>query len=335
MEARRHPPAFALIELAAVLAAILLLAAALLISTSDTRRLARLGEDTANLRRIGSLTGSYAADNADLFWTFSWKRNQSYQTLYPELNNAATDQIAANNQLAYLLRTTANRPDMPVVPTLVPHFFYSHLVLATYAGLALPATSHISTADTYRLKWASDPACFDQGCFLPFQPSPDPAQKRNPYSSSFSTTLAFYDRSVVSNRISSAGIYNAYVVFSGTELGAFPLTAVRFPSQKVLLHDQNARHFGPRQPYCTHPEARLPLLMTEGSVAVRSAADANPGSEPNNPSSPAAPSFSYLPSGRPWEPPSLLPSGDIVQGRFRYTRRGLEGWDFGRPEVIP
>lgn len=329
-------PAFALIELAAVLVVSLLLAAALLISTSDSRRLARLGQDLTHLRAIGSSTAAYSADSADLFPTFSWRAGQVYQTQYPDLSNAPTDTQAAANQMVYILRTRAGRPDMPSIQAFIPHISYSHLVLADYAAQKFPWTAAISSADTHRQKWASDPACFDQGCFLPNQPDPlsSPLNKRWPYSASFSPTLAFFDQSEPQNRIQNQGSYSLYLVPSGTFLRGVQMTQVRYPSHKVMVHDSNARHFGPRQPYATHDEARLPLLMADGSVPVRAAAESNNGWVPQSPSSPSSLQFTYDPLARPWEPqPITSPGGDFVRGRFRYTRQAILGRDFGGPEI--
>lgn len=332
---RRGGPAargFALVELAAVAAVAVAAAAILLIASSDSRRLARLNQDVAQLRSMGAAVQAYGADNSDLFPTFSWRAGESHSQ-YPELNNAGSDLQAAANQLVHILRTRGGRPDMPVMFALLPHFRYSHLILADYTGQPIPWIAAISSADTHRLRWARDPACFDQNCFGPYQPSPGTStNKRWPYSSSFEPTLAFIDRSAAPSCVSNQQSYNIYLVPGAVLLGGAPMAQVRHPSQKVMLHDTNARHFGPRQPYSTHDEARLPLLMADGSVPVRAAANSNPGWQPNAPTSTVSLQFSYAPQNL-WEPPPLNPGGDWVQGRFRYTRSGILGRDFGGPEV--
>lgn len=308
-----------------------LLAAFLLIAGSDNRRLGRLGEDVAHLKEIGAATGQYGSDNGDLFWTFSWRAGQTYQSQYPDLNGAADDLQAAANQAVYILRTKAGRAEIPRMTGWIPQIGYSHLVLLDYLGMALPSRMMISSGDRNRLQWASDPLCFDAGCF-PCQPGSGVGPfQRWPYSSSFSPSIPFIDRSAMGSRLSQQGAnYNQYYVFgSSTVLAGANMTSVAFSSQKVLLSDQNARHFGARQPYCTHPEARLPLLMVDGGVPVRSAADSNLGWDPNSAN---VSYFSYLPSAC-WDPPALNPAGDTVAGRFRYTRQGLAGRDFGGPEV--
>jgi hypothetical protein len=330
----RTDEGFTVVELVAVIGVSVLLAVCILLAGSDQRRLGRLGDDLVKLKTIGGCVGQYSADNADLCFSFSWVHAQSYQSQYPDLNNATDDVKAAANQAVYILRTRANRPDIPAIPAWIPHIQYSHLVLADYLDQRLPWKVAISSADRDRQNWASDPACFDQACFA-CQPAVGPEAKRWPYSGSFQLPTMYYDRSVAGARLNQTGLphgfYNYYP--TTTALGPARMSDVAFPSQKVLMHDINGRHFGTRQPYCTHPEARLPLLMVDGSVPVRSAADANPGWDPNVPSSPTLTmQFTYQPLGC-WEPPALNPGGDLVFGRFRYTRQSLFGRDFGGPEV--
>src|SRR5262249_32437507 len=124
---------------------------------------------------------------------------------------------------------------------------------------------------------------------------------------------------------------NTILIPSTAVLGPQHFTNVANPSQKVLVHDRNAWHFGSRQPYCTHPEARLPLLFVDGSVPIRHAPEGHLAGSPNNLSSPIPTSVIYSPSC--WEPPALNGGGDSVQGRFRFTRNGVLGRDFGGPEV--
>src|SRR5262249_59820141 len=120
---------------------------------------------------------------------------------------------AAANEAVYLVRTSANRPDIPVISSWIPHILYSHLVLADYLGRSLPWNAMISSEDGNRRRWAADPACFDQGCFLPNQPEPSPESRRWPYSASFIMGPAFFDESIVGYRIQSAGNTSYYQTF--------------------------------------------------------------------------------------------------------------------------
>jgi hypothetical protein len=334
---RHRGHGFMLTDLAAALIVAVIVAAFLVLCGANQRRLARLGDDLAHLKDIGAATLHYGADNLDTFPTYSWRRGPApVDPSDPNatgLLTASGDLQAAANQMVYILRTRGRQTDFPVLNGFIPHILYNHLPLAAYLDRDLPWRTAVSSADRNRLQWSQDPACFNIGCF-PCQPSPsDPNNRRWPFSGSFMPGIAFFDLSPAASRISQQGQYNFYITSSSTVLGGCRLSSVAFPSQKAMIHDQNARHFGDLQPYCTHPQARLPLLMSDGSVPVRSAADANPGWNPNSPTTPSPLTFLYAPSGNCWEPAPISPSGDLVQGRFRYTRNGIFGRDFGGPEV--
>jgi prepilin-type N-terminal cleavage/methylation domain-containing protein len=294
---------FTLVEAIAVMAIVGVLLAVLTVRGERSRRLGRLGDDMAHLRQMAArgdvVRRLVRGPRVDV----QLADGQTYQGQYPDLSNAADDLQAQANQMAYLMRTRGGRPTFPRFPSFVAFQSYSHLVLADFLGAGYPWMTAISAGDRNRLKWARDPACFDQGCFLPLQPTP-PAE-RWPYSGSFGITAAFVDESAVGSRLNQSGNpTNLYFTYgSQTRLGPQLLSAVARPAHKVLAHDQFAWHFGTRQPYCTHNEARLPLLFVDGSVRVCAAARTNPGWDPNTPSSLQPTSLSYTP--RPWEPATM------------------------------
>jgi hypothetical protein len=329
---------FTAVELAATVAVTAALCIFVLLTGPNQRRLARLGEDLAHLKELGAATGQYAQDAADRFWGFSWVRGQA--PIDPNDPNAAgltfasSDLQAAANQAVYIMRRRGNMPQIPAILSWIPHVSYSHLVLEDYLDKPLPWRTVISSADRWRLKWAADRDCFLANCNSCQPVGSDPINRRWLFSGSFQPGIAFFDLAARGNRITQASTYTQYFIPISPMLGGCQMSSVAFPSQKVLLHDQNARHFGARQPYCTHDEARLPLLMADGSVPVRSAADANPGWDPNSTSPTSVTHFTYFPNNACWDPPALNPSaGDQVLGRFRYTRNGIAGRDFGGPQT--
>src|SRR5262245_21346039 len=226
---RRPARGFVLIEAAAVVLVIVVLLAVLSLCAGGSRRLGRLGEDIARLKQVGAATGQYGADNGDLFWTFSWRHGQVYQTQYPDLNNAFDDLQAASNQAVYLMRTLGNRPNMPVLGSFIPHISYSHLVLAAYTNQRLPWLGMVSSGDVYRRKWEMDPACLFQNCFAPYQPNgSDPSNWRWVFSSSFAPVVALFDGSPVGARLDQSGnSVNQYFYFGqNTILGGQSLASV-------------------------------------------------------------------------------------------------------------
>lgn len=338
MPSAPHRPAFALLELAAAILIGAALLALLVIMGGESRRQARLGEDMAKLRRIGALTSDYAADCNDQFWSFSWKKGQALSA-WPELNNASSNLQAGANQAVDILRRVAGREDIFVISGWIAQVLYNHLPLGDHIG-RVPEQTFVSSLDRHRLKWSADPKGFDAGFYQP-APTGAPgtnAGKRWPYGASFQMPTSFYDSGSPGVRVTQSSTQSTYNVPAEPVLAGRTTAAVGFPALKVLLHDQHGRHFGKRVAFCVHPQARLPLLMADGSLAVRTASDANPGWQPNAPTVSAPTVFQYQPDV--WEPPTFTgqPAEIIDAGRFRWTRgitaeHGIAGRDFGAAET--
>lgn len=328
---------FALVELGAVVLVCGVLAALILAMGADSRRQARLGDDLATLRQIGAWTVAYAADNQDQFWSFSWPKGAQLSQ-YPDLNGQAQISAleAAAAQAVDVLRRVAGREDIAPINAWFPHALYNHLPLQDHLRVPMPHTTMVSSMDKNRLKWARHPFGFDQGLYQPSPTGTPPGTnngKRWPFSASFFVSTAFYDKSAVGSRVQLATTHNTYQTSGTSVFGAYALSDAAFPSAKAHVHDQYARHFGTRMAYCVHPEARLPILFTDGAVSVRVASEANPGWQPNSPASPSQIVFQHQPDA--WEPATLTgtPNEQIVGGRFRWTRGFLAGRDFDGPEA--
>lgn len=328
----RRAEGFALTEVAATVVVACTLLVLLAIMSAEDRRQGRLGEDLSKLRQIGAWTAAYGADNADQFWSFSWRKGQSLSQ-YPDLNNAATDVQAGANQAVDILRRVAGREDIPPIAGWLAHSYFGHLTLADYATSQTPSLTFVSAGDAHRLRWARDPAGFDQGIYQPAPPQgPGNAHSRWPYGSTFELATTFYDASEPPNRISQGVQHFGHQIPASAVLVPRLSAAVAIPSQKAHLISAFAWHFGTPL-HCTIREARAPFLFIDGSVRVQTSADANRGWVPNAPWAGVASVYSYEP--RPWEPP--IPGGgtgySIDAGRFRWTRGFLAGRDFGGPEA--
>jgi len=158
--------------------------------------------------------------------------------------------------------------------------------------------------------------------------------RRYPYSSSYQLTSSAWDYyqsdfgpEAPSRRVRQASNHNQWLVPADADFTQRPVSDVAYPSGKVLVHDSHQRHFGDRMPFFGLEEARLPLLMVDGSVSVRQTDEANPGWDPGIPSFPCE-VFTYSPSS--WEPDTVDGGfADFVKGFYRWTRGGLKGIDFG------
>ncbi len=330
--------AFTCVELLCILAVLGVVLAVLAVMGDKARKAAMLSDDLANFRQIAALTGQYAADNDDKFWTFSWQGGETYNTKWSDLKSGTDDVEAAANQAVVILRDHAGRLDMPKIsPGWYSFLLYSHLPLQTYAGSSFPDRLFVSSGDRARLLWASDPPGFDQGKFLPNQPSPMyPVNKRWPYSSSYQLSTSFFDQGTPNAaRVSQASPQeNLWNTPNDGDLQARTLSATKHPSLKSHLHDKFAWHFGTTTedslltnefdkgyPFFAEEHARLPILFVDGHAAVHRSGNANKGWIPNAPC-PFTPTSFVSPS-----------SGKTVPGCYRWTRLFLDGADVGKPEL--
>jgi hypothetical protein len=326
---------FARVEAVALLFIMLVMAALLLASGSYERRTAMLNRDLANLRQIGAWTFAYANDFEDRHPSFSSAPNVPN----PDLRALAsgTPMKQAVGQAVDIIRRITGRHQFPVPFNWVPHAFYTHLVLADYARRDLPDTTFVSTGDKYRLNWLDDPINkYDNGFWQPFQTpesgSVPGSARRWPYSASFQTPPAWWDRSITGFHVSQS-THMSYSVPSGAVLGGQNMSNAVYPAQKVMLHDHGSWHVSRTPRYFAYEGSAVTVLMGDGAAALRVTSDSNVGWNPRQPSSARATVFAYFPSK--WEPPvvDVARRSDRYTGHYRWTRGGIRGRDFDGPEV--
>ena len=337
---------FTLIELLVVIAIIALLIGILLPALAEARRLARLSICQSDQSQHGKGQGSYAADFEDRTYAFSWRRGES-QSTWAEIRAqaAGSDNAAAAAQAVDILRRRAGREDIAPIAGWIPHVLYTHLVLQDYWASRLPEKIVVCPEDRSRLDWQQDNGkLFDAGFWLPFQEPQSATNKRWPYSSSYHVVPATYDTSQSRDINSSGGQtvqarlyqggnqHNLYSIPGTASLGGTRLADAGFPSQKVQLYDEQARHFGETR-YYAYNDAKAPLLFFDGSVRVFGTDETNPGWNPNVPGSPLDTTVLYTP--RVWEtpvrgganqaPPPL--GSEPLPTWYRWTRGGMKGID--------
>jgi len=329
----RVSPGFTRIDLAALMVVAVAATSMVVVAGARSHLASGLGRSLANLQAHADGYASYAADFDNAIATFTWGEDDTDLTPFPDLQSqiaqGGTEASAA--QAVHIMRTAGNMPDFPVIQNWLPQVSFSHLVLAAYLGEELPSRIFASPGDPVRLGW--------QDGSEPLPHGGTGSKRRWLFSSSYQLPPAFWVRQELLEpyrRFSQSVTHSMFVVpVSFTPVEGRDFDEVAFPSNKVMIHESAQRFFGSRDVYWAYDEARVPMLMADGSALVRTTGDANAGWDPRRPSrSPIR--FVYSPKSIVGEPPALdnTSGGDIVLGHYRWTSQSARGRDFG-PEVPP
>jgi type II secretory pathway pseudopilin PulG len=354
MAPKKHrAAAFTLIELLLVVIIIALLISILLPALGKARKSARTMRCAANLSQYGRAMINYSTDAAGSISTFYASRT-TFQSQYPDLNTTPNNDPTQwhANQVVDIIRRNFYA-QMPVFYERMFNRNYSYLVLADggYMGNGTfpvepvgctedrntliwqrNATSMVANATAANQVIANAPmpgnteAYPDFARFLPFWSSyqmvPNawsPEKKQKP-----SDFLIYQVNST------SPGDYDLYYYSPGnTYVEKRRMDLVSFPSQKVVMFDLFDRHFAPKGAFHAMKRAKQPLLFFDGSVTYRATKDADQGWNPTNPSFPGPTTYTYAPSVKAGDPPTIngAPTEPVV-GYYRWTRNGLRGVDF-------
>ncbi len=325
-------------EVLVAAAAVGIVVVLLLVAGDRQRKAMGLGQSTANLRQFGTAHAQYGNDNAGRVATFSWREGDFGESQYPDLNYYARSfgYEPPSAQAIDIMRRRSGRSmsELPFFSGWNPYILYSHLVLVDYLGGPSPSPWILSPGDKPRQTWRKNNSAPDPTA---------PGSFRWIHSSSYEFAPAFYGTDFGNTNGTLPTMVQADSYTTYQMVGAFHTVAgkrrydeVAYPGAKVMMFEQFQRFFGPREAFALYPEARVPALLSDGSVSVRRTGESNLGANPTRPTSALTMSVSYdagIGAANTWDPKPLYFSSDSLDGRFRWTRYGMRGRDFDGPEV--
>lgn len=352
---KRSRFAFTLIELLVVIAIIALLIGILLPALGQAQRSAKNVLSQSNMRSLNTGAANYATDYRERVFSYSWRAGETYILPSGQRRTPSTDQVAAADQnQEILMRVTGRvtgRTKIQNYSERLPHRRYSHLVLLDFLTEVQPEPTAASPFDRNLLNWQSNTLEYlEDGSSLPYangsQEGYDsdanwttrPVIQRWPFASTYQMVPAAWNSDGISGSATYAPVDDTPHLFTtaGTDSQQVPLgnrkfSQVAHPSGKVMMFEEFDRFTDKRGLYFAYPEAKPNLAFFDGSVRSELSADANPGWNPDQPDQNWL--QTYVPIDSFPEPKGGLGDSTKYCQRFRWTRYGLQGIDYGGQDV--
>lgn len=299
-----------------------------------------------NYRFISELTGSYVNDHAGKMWALSWKRGM-INPLTPTTQYFASDSEAQGTQAVMIYRRLAGltAQQAPVPQSWMPQILNAHAALLDYIDQPIPQSFLVCPEDWTRQNYL-------QGIYSPLPPNGGDGSNttwRWIFSSSYAWGSTLWSPSrqqyVLNDQGRQVKLPIPYAVTSDVNLwsvdgdssvtgawGPRPASDVTFPSQKVFLSDDYARHNGATRYYAVQ-SAGQDLLFFDGSVRYSRPDSTNPGWNPQTSSSRMNMGVRFAFTKKADVFGALgnnAASANFSCGWYRWTRGGLYGWDVPR-----
>jgi prepilin-type N-terminal cleavage/methylation domain-containing protein len=348
----RRKNAFTLIELLVVIAIIALLIGILLPALGQAQRSAKNVLSQSNQRSLNTGAANYAADNKDRIFSYSWRGGEAYILADGRLKTEANDTEAAMRQNQEILQRvtgrTAGEFKIKNFVGRLPHRRYSHLVLLDFLTDVQPEPIAASPFDRNLLDWQENPLDYREGSTVPYandvpdnyepagQWANDNIRQRWPFASTYQMVPAAWNPDGIAGQPTWAPVSDTPHLFTGDDsvikVGRRKMTQVAHTSGKVMMFEEFDRFTDRDGLYFAYPEAKPNLAFFDGSVRSENTSDCNAGWNPLTPGVEWA--QIYRPLDTFPEPKNGLESNtDRYCQRFRWTRRGLQGIDFGGRDI--
>jgi prepilin-type N-terminal cleavage/methylation domain-containing protein len=352
----RRKNAFTLIELLVVIAIIALLIGILLPALGQAQRSAKNVLSQANQRSLNTGAANYSADNADRIFSYSWRGGQTYVIANGKTKSPRNDVAAAGFQGQDILMRATGRisPGPTAIQSYnerLSHRRYSHLVLLDFLTDVQPEPIAASPFDRNQIDWQENPLEFLEpsssfpydsgGDYTGYDQDPNWEQQyvkmRWPFASSYQMVPAAWCPDGTTSQATYSPIDTTPHLFTQTGNGAIQLGRRKFnhvahTSGKVMMFEEFDRFTDKDGKYFAYPDAKPNLAFFDGSVRSENTSDANAGWNPDTPTTEWLQRYVPLHT-------FPLPRNGIEENtesfcqRFRWTRKGLQGIDFGGQDV--